>query len=125
MDFPAVLTKQQDNNQLSLVLNITPELSAFAGHFDQFPIVPGVIQIGWVLHFFNTELAISLGLNQTYQIDSMSSLKFQHIITPASKINLDLVFDASRQLVSFTCYDENHRFSSGKLLLKIAETHQS
>ncbi|ACV27986.1 ApeI family dehydratase [Kangiella koreensis] len=117
MNFPEIISQNVNDHQLELELLINPELDAFAGHFDQFPIIPGVVQISWALHFFSSLLANQSEASSTRQVSSIKTLKFQHVITPNSRVKLDLSFDDSKQMLAFRFYNSQHQYSSGKILL--------
>ncbi|HEY9030683.1 MAG TPA: AMP-binding protein [Kangiella sp.] len=122
MDYPDVISQHVADNQLQIELMINPELEAFAGHFDQFPIIPGVVQISWALHYFSSFLAGQPVTSSTRQVTTIKTLKFQHVITPNSLVILDLSFDVSKQVLAFRFYNSEHQYSSGKILLTHAES---
>lgn len=122
MDYPDVISQHVADNQLQLELMINPELEAFDGHFDQFPIIPGVVQISWALHYFSSLLAGQPEIPSTRQVTNIKTLKFQHVITPNSLVTLDLSFDVSKQVLAFRFYNSEHQYSSGKILLTLAES---
>lgn len=122
MDYPDLISQHVASNQLELKLMINPELEAFAGHFDQFPIIPGVVQISWALHYFSSLLAGQPETSSARQVTTIKTLKFQHVITPNSLVKLDLSFDDSKQILSFRFYNSEHQYSSGKIVLTRAES---
>lgn len=73
MDYPEILSQNAGDHSVLLELDIKPALDAFEGHFDQFPIVPGVVQIGWSLHFL-----INCWRPTLTQEKEQSSTRFQH-----------------------------------------------
>ena len=117
MDYPEILSQTADGQTLKLELDIRPDLDAFEGHFDQFPIVPGVVQVGWSLHFFKKLLAKQAQVSTTVSIKKMSALKFQHVMTPNTPVELELTHDPDKQLLSFRFFNQEHQFSSGKIQL--------
>lgn len=125
MIFPNITHSQQQGHELTLQLSISPELEAFKGHFDNFPIVPGVVQLQWTLHFFKSRLAPELKLTHNWSIDTLSVIKFQHTITPNTLVQLTLAFDEEKHCLGFKIYNEDHRFASGKLFLKTVSTPQA
>lgn len=116
MNYPKVLHQEGDQSTLQLSLDIQPNLDAFAGHFEEFPIVPGVVQIQWALHFFKSLMATSPSLQQA-TVTKMSALKFQHVITPNVEVSLKLNFDTEKSCLTFKMDNPEHNFSSGKLFL--------
>jgi len=117
MTFPDVLSKLQTDDATMVELDIDPRLQAFEGHFDSFPIVPGVIQIQWALHFFQ-QIFHSESSAIVWRINKVTALKFQHVIAPHSKVNLHLSFDEAKCCLTFKFSNEEHTYSSGKLFLE-------
>ena len=117
MDYPEILSQNAGEQSVLLELDIKPALDAFEGHFDQFPIVPGVVQIGWSLHFFNQLLSVDFYPEKRAVIDKISALKFQHVITPNTPVSLELTHDLNKQQLSFRFFNHDHQFSSGKIHL--------
>lgn len=115
MNSPDILNKTITENSATIALFIDPSLDGFKGHFDTFSVIPGVVQVQWVLHFFSDELAPLLPLNQSWLVEKLSALKFQHVILPEQTIQLDLHYNSQKHCLSFKFYDSQHPFSSGKI----------
>ena len=77
-------------------LLIDARLQCFAGHFPGEPIVPGVVQVGWALHF-----ASRLGLDSRY-FAGVPRAKFSAVITPDTLLRLKLT---RRQMDLDFCFE--------------------
>ena len=126
MNYPVVLKQQTNDQELMLELDISPELSAFEGHFESFPIVPGVVQIQWALHFFKTyflktKFSTPIAAPEAFEVDKITALKFQHVMTPNCTSYLYLSYDHNKQNISFTISNDQHRFSSGKIKIRVTQ----
>ncbi|GAA0208662.1 thioester dehydrase [Kangiella japonica] len=122
MNYPEVVTQTVENNVLTLQLEVSPQLEAFNGHFDSFPIIPGVVQVQWALHFFKgsplyTQTALPNTAEHDVYCSKMSALKFQQVIPPNSRVTLTLSFDEIKQCLIFSISDGDTKYSSGKLFL--------
>lgn len=120
MNFPVIIQQTTNHNETVFELEVEATLDAFAGHFDSFPIVPGVVQIQWALHFFHQYMEQPELPNHYWQVDKIAKLKFQHVIQPQTTVALALQFDHSKQCLSFSLTGAEGQHSSGKLFLQAA-----
>ncbi len=101
---------------LDLSLHIHPNLCYFAGHFPSFPILPGVVQLNWAVHYAREFLAL------TAPVMNVERLKFTCPIQPDMKINLSISVDAEKKIANFRYYSATHpssqplTFSQGRLV---------
>lgn len=111
MLLPIVLAQHNDSDQTIYRLEFPPELECFKGHFPNFPIFPGVGQIGFIQHFARQSWADLEWCN------GFEQLKFQDLIRPYMVLQLKL----SRKLhkVSFELTNEDQTLASGRLLFKM------
>lgn len=113
MRLPAVLSQRMQDGQQLFRLEFTPELECFKGHFPNFPIYPGVGQIGFVQHFAKQHWADLLWCN------GFEQLKFQDLIRPYMCVELILTRKAHK--VSFELNHAGKALASGRLLFAAAE----
>ncbi len=114
---PTLLAQHIDDNKAKLTLRPDGKLSDFQGHFPSFPLLPGVSQIDWAVHFAKQCFA-----NIPTHFNGMDVIKFQEPILPDSTITLTLEWRDDQQKLhfSYTSTDENdelHKHSSGKIKL--------
>ncbi|WP_223669730.1 ApeI family dehydratase [Kangiella shandongensis] len=121
MNFPVIIQQTENKGEVIFELEIDASLDAFAGHFDTFPIVPGVVQIQWALHFFGHYMKQPDASSHRWQITKVTKLKFQHVITPRTIVSLALNYDDSKQSLSFALTSAEGQHSSGKLFLQAVE----
>lgn len=108
MLLPVVLEQQMGLEQGEYTLEFPPELACFKGHFPNYPIYPGVGQIGFIQHFAKqiwSDLAWCNGYEQ---------LKFQDLIHPYSVLELSL--KRKQHKISFELKNELKVLASGRLL---------
>lgn len=112
-EFPSLpLIGMVRNNPDTLVLSlrIPMELRYLKGHFENRPIVPGVVLLQWVYHFIDEYW--KLPMNTAI----VNFLKFSKPVTPGD--NLTLTLRLIKNAVSFLYQDENKtKFSSGSIPL--------
>lgn len=112
---PVELNRSQpEAHQLRLQLDVPATLGWFSGHFPTQPILPGVAQLDWVM-------AYGLELAPGMRFSAIDCVKFQRPIVPGSKLELNLQWDAQRNVLSFsyTLLTEQGEIpaSSGKIKL--------
>ena len=105
------------DHQAELELYVLPELFWFKGHFPTQPILPGVAQLKWVMHYskqlFNVEL----------DLESIDVIKFQIPVLPKDTLILHLEWHQALSKLVFSYKIANNVagfeqiVSSGKLKL--------
>lgn len=83
----------------------------FDGHFADFPLVPGFVELGFALENAGKYLGISLE-----SISKIQSVKFSSFLRPCDNARLELEKNEDR--LSFTLYANDKICSSGKIALK-------
>ena len=111
MSLPVVLTQQSQDAQISYALEFIPELECFKGHFPNFPIYPGVGQIGFIQHFAKQNWADLLWCN------GFEQLKFQGLIQHYQTV--ELVLSRKAHKVSFELKNHDKILASGRLLFAV------
>ena len=113
MELPVVLNRKVMDNSASMQLEIRPDLKWFAGHFPGHPILPGVVQIAWAVHFSWQNFAYGP------DVCSLEQIKFKRPIGPGRHITLLLVRHSADNAVNFEYCDEQTSFASGMLKFSI------
>ena len=112
---PTLLKAQTVNDQVTLSFKVDADLLDFRGHFTHFPLLPGVTQIDWALHY-----AIRY-LNTPEKFKGMEVIKFQEPILPNAEVTLDLNWDSDKQKLAFKYSSQQAQrlviHSSGKMKL--------
>ncbi|WP_239374055.1 AMP-binding protein [Snodgrassella gandavensis] len=115
---PVVLDKKAvADNEYWLRIQIPLDLVYFRGHFDVFHLVPGVIQIKWIIELLQQ---CSWLVQAPLQ---MENLKFQHFLRPADIVELVFKRDCVRRKISFQCTMHDKKISSGRLVIPDRESH--
>ncbi|KHN54406.1 3-hydroxyacyl-ACP dehydratase FabZ family protein [Pectobacterium fontis] len=104
-----------ETSQVELMLQVDPDLFWFNGHFTGQPLLPGVAQLDWVMHYATTVLVPG------WTFSSIENIKFQQPILPGKTLRLVLTWHAGKQWLTFsytTLDGEIERTaSSGKIKL--------
>ncbi len=94
-----------------LTLFVPPDLRCLRGHFPGLPIVPGAMQLGWVLAFAS-EL-----LGSRPVLRGLQSVKFQRLVQPGQLLRLTIKLDPGQEAIQFEYESAAGRHSSGRVLL--------
>lgn len=81
----------------------------FNGHFPAQPILPGVVQIGWAVHFAHAFFGLGPAVRNLEQI------KFRRPIMPGARLTLRLTPAADGDRLRYEFRDAEHSYSSGIL----------
>lgn len=106
---------QPDATQAEIVLDLPATLFWFQGHFAIQPLLPGVAQLDWVMHYANRLLTPG------YRFHSIQNVKFQAPLLPENRVTLTLHWQEARHMLAFTFQrhdgEMRHTTSSGKIRL--------
>lgn len=110
LSFPLVIEKKYCENSADIKLCFYRNCNFFKGHFDDYPILPGVVQLFYAQYFAKDAFGINCTASQ------IRRLKFAAIVYPDKIINLNL--EISEDKIAFKYYDDKQTYSSGNLPVK-------
>jgi 3-hydroxymyristoyl/3-hydroxydecanoyl-(acyl carrier protein) dehydratase len=111
MLLPKVLAIQHDGDlAVTLNLHISEHLDFFPGHFPGHPILPGVVQLHWAIHY-GGELLPMVG-----SFVRMDNIKFNAIVLPNANMDLSLQWHSDKTHLEFIFSDHVKKFSSGRVV---------
>lgn len=113
---PSATWIERDAAHARLDIEMDPELMWFEGHFPDVPILPGVAQIDWALHF----ACKAFSLPDTPI--TMEALKFQQVIQPAARVELDLQWNSETDTLRFHYRSGDNTHASGRLRFMAADS---
>ncbi|WP_370385852.1 AMP-binding protein [Snodgrassella alvi] len=117
---PVVLDQKMISaDEYWLRIQVPLDLEYFKGHFDVFHLVPGVIQIKWIIELLQQ---CSWLVQAPLQ---MENLKFQHFLRPADVVELVFKRDCVRRKISFQCTMQDKKITSGRLVIPDSESDAS
>jgi|SRR6056297_1433802 len=112
MKYPKIMnTKPLSETNITLELCILEDIVYFSGHFPNQPILPGIVQLDWALHYANEYLCIN-----KEKFRHIQQMKFTQVIPPNTKLFLDIRLES--EILSFKYYHKNTVYSLGKLRIK-------
>ena len=107
--WPKIVSEQVSENQALMECDIPPELIYFDGHFENNPILPGIVQVHWAEAFARRLLPVS-GRFQRLEV-----IKFQQVIVPGTRVNIQLNYDGAKQKLAFEYSSQRGVHSSGRI----------
>ncbi|MDG1462053.1 MAG: hydroxymyristoyl-ACP dehydratase [Gammaproteobacteria bacterium] len=82
--FPTILDKVSSSDEVTFKLFIDPDIHWFVGHFPDEPILPGVVQVDWALHY-----AKEIGFSAA-SFAGFSRVKFKAVVRPEVELDLNI-----------------------------------
>jgi acyl-coenzyme A synthetase/AMP-(fatty) acid ligase len=113
--FPRMRELERDPQRVVLEVTAPANLLYFDGHFDVAPILPGVVQIDWAIHYgrqYFTMPPVFKGMQQ---------LKFQQVVAPDVAVRLELAHDPVKGSLQFRYVSEAGQHASGRVLFGSAD----
>lgn len=107
--YPNIVKLENDGQNAEITLIFPKNSNFFKGHFPDFPILPGVVQL-----FFAKEFARDI-FNLYFVPQKVKKVKFSSIIKPEMKVKL--VLTRNEKLIEYKYIDEEKTFSSGTFVL--------
>ncbi len=108
-DFPAVLSRLDENSKYRWLLDVSLELDWFRGHFPDNPVLPGVVQLHWAVKVAQAIFGLK-GVPA-----EIKRLKFKNIVIPPRVLELS-VFRLSENEVQFGFISMGQQHSEGRLV---------
>lgn len=106
---PEVLEERRGEDFIERSCRVPPDLSCFAGHFPDVPVVPGVLQLDWAL-----ELAAEL-LGATPSVEAIESLKFRSALGPGARFRVRVRMEPRR--IDLRLWWEGEEYAVGAVRL--------
>jgi 3-hydroxymyristoyl/3-hydroxydecanoyl-(acyl carrier protein) dehydratase len=111
---PLVLEVTAAVDTVGLSLAIPHDLRYFRGHFPTLAVLPGVVQIDWVMNYGRRHFALGEVAVRTLRI------KFRRLIRPGDRLLLTLAYQPARKQIEFSYADSEGILSSGRIELEPA-----
>jgi acyl-coenzyme A synthetase/AMP-(fatty) acid ligase/3-hydroxymyristoyl/3-hydroxydecanoyl-(acyl carrier protein) dehydratase len=107
---PDITAEKIDTDGARLQIHLPDDLFYFQGHFDNTPILAGVVQLNWAIEFACQNLAIS-GVFQRIE-----ALKFFNVLMAGDDVTLVLRYDRETARLTFEYVNGDTRYSSGRVI---------
>ena len=108
LSLPIILDRIIQGDSIEYKIFFYNQCNFFKGHFPQFKLLPGVVQLYYAKEFANVHFNLTLGEGQWKKI------KFSNIIEPDSIVHLKL--EKSEKHVSYEYYSDTKKYASGMFI---------
>jgi acyl-coenzyme A synthetase/AMP-(fatty) acid ligase len=109
---PVVLAEERGPLSLAREIAVPDDLVYLEGHFEGFPVVPGVVQVGWVME------AAQAAFGAAPRLGAIENLKFKDVLLPGQRLRLDVDWGEARDVLRFKLAAGERVFSTGRLRLR-------
>lgn len=109
---PAARLLETEQARVLLELVVPADLLYFDGHFSVAPVLPGVVQVDWAIHYGRERLALAGAFK------GINALKFQQMIRPGHPVLLELLHDQAKGSLNFRYFSDAGAHASGRILLE-------
>jgi len=107
--WPKINDKLVDDKKATIQCHIPADLIYFDGHFDDNPILPGVVQVYWAEKFGRQLLPVD------GRFKRLEAIKFLQIIGPNSWLTISLEYNETNNSLAFKYQSEKGLHSTGRL----------
>ncbi|WP_051278017.1 ApeI family dehydratase [Solimonas flava] len=108
LDPQPLAVRPDGDDAIEIQLAVPAALPCFADHFPSYPMLPGVLQLGWAVRLAQQHFGLAGPMQEVAQ------LKFQHPIRPDSALTLRLVRSGARE-IAFSYRSADRACSAGRL----------
>jgi len=106
---PSVISKRHSADHSELEILVADDNPWFEGHFPDHPILPGVVQIAWAVHY----AGVLHGFTRAAQ--TLEQIKFKRPTLPGTRLTLQLTADVAAGRLRYEYRDTQHVYASGVL----------
>lgn len=110
LSLPLILNRKIEENSIEYEIFFYKNCDFFKGHFPEFKIVPGVVQLYYAKLFSNVHFNLNIGCGQ------LKRIKFSNYIQPDDIVNLRL--EKNDKQVTFEYFKDDKSFSKGVIPLE-------
>lgn len=105
---PKIISINVENTSAVIHLSVPEELAYLEGHFSGHPIVPGIVQLHWVVNLSKEIWGI------TGEIEEVSQIKFSKLMRPLEGFDLKIEHNFKDSLIKYSYKNNENQYSSGR-----------
>jgi 3-hydroxymyristoyl/3-hydroxydecanoyl-(acyl carrier protein) dehydratase len=108
---PRLLSEAREARRIERRLAVPEDLAQVEGHFEGFPVVPGVVQLAWAL------AAAAALLGSEPELCALEALKFPVPLRPGGSVRVCVEVAADRKALRFSVHADGAVTASGRARL--------
>jgi 3-hydroxymyristoyl/3-hydroxydecanoyl-(acyl carrier protein) dehydratase len=106
---PDLLAIRHGDSAVELELELSPDLVYFRGHFPNFPVLPGIVQLHWTVCYARRFFAVGSAPVRSVKV------KFRNVIAPSERLTLALRDQGEGRRIVFEYRGAGGMRSSGQV----------
>ncbi len=107
---------EQEPERALLEIIVPKDLLYFEGHFPIAPVLPGVVQVDWAIHFGRQYFALPANFC------GIQALKFQQVICAETPVYMELIHQPQKLSLQFRYFSDAGQHAGGRVLFEQAQT---
>lgn len=107
---------EQEPERVLLEIIVPKDLLYFEGHFPIAPVLPGVVQVDWAIHFGRQYFALPA------KFCGIQALKFQQVICAETPVYMELIHQPQKLSLQFRYFSDAGQHAGGRVLFEPAQT---
>jgi hypothetical protein len=107
---PQLRLLESEPRRVLFELIVPAALFYFDGHFPVAPVLPGVVQVDWAIHYGRRHFALGPAFR------AIHALKFQNMIHAETPVQLELTHDEDKDSLTFRYFSSAGQHAGGRIL---------
>ncbi len=112
MRLPEVKFVEKSDAEVNMTLFVSDSIEYFSGHFNDFQLLPGVVQVHWAIQY-GIEVFGEVG-----QFSGMGAVKFSRPILPNTLVKLRIQKNSEKNYFGYEYFSDKYKYSSGRVYFK-------
>ena len=113
---PEIISRERAEDRITVRARVPKDLDYFDGHFEEFAVVPGVVQLEWVARFLKEFISALPGRPGLPALSVMENVKFHDVLLPEAECSIEIIWEADKSRARYLICDGDKKYSSGRMV---------